>query len=142
MSSVKTKYDIEFSCSAGDFWRFNLFIIAVGYDETGKRVSYDDFTERIYELEYGGDVREKPAGYVDERVARLTSGECTYVEVYVYAVANTLPVSEMIRDTPSFPARLTVKAGGGIVVDNEYVVNPWGGLTIVAQRADVRGVKR
>ncbi len=141
MLSDKIKYEVGFSCSDPDFWRFNVFMIVVGYDGAGGRVSFDDFTERVYELEYGGEARTLPPGYDNNRTASLVSGRCAYVEIYVYAVANTLPASELIRDTPSFPARLKVMAGNTVVFDREYTVNPYGGLTIVAQRADARGLE-
>lgn len=142
MAFDMTKYEVEFSCSDRDFWRFNLFMIVVGYDESGERVSFEDYTERIYELEYGVEVRLPPPGYDTNRRVGIISGKCAYVEIYIYAVANTLPASEVIRDTPSFPARLTVIAGQETVIDKEYTVNPWGGLTIVAEKADVRNIKR
>ena len=53
MLSDKYKYEVEFSCSEHDFWRFNLFMIVVGYDDNGERLSFDDLTDRVYELEYG-----------------------------------------------------------------------------------------
>lgn len=134
--SDKIKYEIEFSCTAHDFWRFNVFMIVVGYNQAGDRISFEDFSERIYELEYG-DVRTSPPGYNNNRTARITTGECAYAEVYVYAVANTLPASEVIKDTPSFPARLRVAANNEEVFNKEYTVNPWGGLTIVAQRVNM-----
>ena len=140
MSISKTRYNVCLSCTVHDWWRFNVFMIVVGYDEGGKRVSFDDLTDRIYDLEYGGSPRQAPERYEDERVLRVESGECTYVDIYVYAVANTLPESEIIKDTPSFPARLSVLAGKTKVLDQEYTVNPWGGLTIVALRADARSV--
>lgn len=139
MSFLKGKYKVSLSCTDHDWWRFNVFMIVVGYDDAGEKVSFDDYTERIYDLEYGtGAVRTAPEGYVDNRVSTLSSGECAYAEIYAYAVANTLPASEMIKDTPAFPARLTVEAGGKTVLDRDYTVNPWGGLTIVALRADAR----
>lgn len=134
--SAETKYDVELSCNVHDWWRFNIFIIVVGYDEHGEKISFNDLSERIYELEYGGPVREAPVGYDDNRIVRLSSGECRYADIYIYAVANTLPASELIKDTLPFPAQLKVTAGGKTIIDREYSVNPWGGLTIVALRAD------
>lgn len=138
----KYKYEVEFSCTEHDFWRFNLFIMVVGYNADGERVSFDDFTDRIYDLEYGVEDRLSPPDYADHRSALITTGECAYVEIYVYAVANTLPASVFIKDTPSFPARLKVTADNLTVIEHEYTVNPWGGLTIVALRADVRELKQ
>lgn len=140
MVTDKYKYEVEFSCSEHDFWRFNLFIMVVGYNADGERVSFDDFTDRIYELEYGGEERTAPPGYEDRRSARIITGACAYAEIYVYAVANTLPASVIIKDTPAFPARLKVTTDKLTVLEHEYTVNPWGGLTIVALRADVRRV--
>lgn len=142
MLSDKYKYEVEFSCSEHDFWRFNLFMIVVGYNGTGERVSFDDLTDRVYELEYGEQERTAPPGYSDLRSAVITTGDCAYVEIYVYAVANTLPASVLIKDTPSFPARLKVTADNLTVIDHEYTVNPWGGLTIVALRADARDLRQ
>lgn len=110
-------------------------MIVVGYDDAGDRVSFDNFTDKVYEVEFGIERKSPPAGYDPLRPARLVSAPCDHIEVYLYVVANTFPDSVAIKDSPPFKVRLKVTPEGSKVAEERsYDVNQWGGLTIPAER--------
>lgn len=137
MFSDGIRYEVELLCRYPEWWRFNLYMIVVGYDATGNRVFFDNYTDRVYELEFNTQRTGAPAGYDPARPVKIVSNPCDHVEVYVYVVTNTFPDSTAIKDSPPFTAVLRVTPAGGRPQERSYEVNQWGGLTIVAERFSV-----
>lgn len=126
-------------CEYPEWWRFNIYIIVAGYDIAGNRVSFDNFTDKVYEIGFGTDRRQPPVDYNPLRPVGLAVGPCEYVEVYVYVVVNTFPDSAAIKDSPPFEAVLKVMPEGGEAQERSYDVNQWGGLTVVAEKFSKQG---
>ncbi|MCC8034804.1 MAG: hypothetical protein LIO77_02580 [Rikenellaceae bacterium] len=128
------KYVVELFCGYPEWWRFNIYMMIVSCDKEGNSLSFRNYTDRIYDVEYGtgrgGPEGFDPAG----RIATIESDPCHHIEVYAYAVTNTFPDSESIKDSPPFQAILTVKVDGEQISTRRYDVNQWGGLTISGQR--------
>lgn len=132
-----TVYSAELLCDFPDWWRFNIYMMIVGYDREGTQIGFDNLTDRVFDMEFGGtDKRKAPENYDAQRPLFLKSSPCDYAEIYVYAVTNTFPESEIIKDSPPFKVELRVRAGDRLLESRHYEVNQWGGLTIVAHRAD------
>ena len=128
------KYEVEISSSYPQWWRYNLYVMVVGFNAAGEQVGYKSQTDRVYDVSDAAGVRRAPVGYDAHRLLKVESVECEYVEIYLYAVTNTFPDSELIKDSPSFSARMRVSVAGRMVEEKDYVVNQWGGLTVVAHR--------
>lgn len=109
-------------------------MIVAGYDNTGNRVSFDNYVDRVYELEFGTGRRTAPEDYNKKRPVKIISELCLYIEVYIYIVVNTFPDSEMIKDSPPFKATLKVTPQGGKPEERSYEVNQWGGMTVTAEK--------
>lgn len=125
---------VELVCGYPQWWRFNLYMMVVSCDSQGNTLSFKNFTDRVYDVEYGAR-RESPKGYdPSARKAMIESDPCHHIEVYVYAVTNTFPDSESIKDSPPFDATLSVSADGVLIAREDYEVNQWGGLTIAGRR--------
>ena len=133
MVKEATKYCVELLCDYPQWWRYNIFMMAVGYDRDGNTVSFNNLIDKVYDADYGSGVRTEPAGYPTPRTARLESDPCAYADLYVYVVANTFPLSAAIADSPPFEAVLRI-SGGGLIEERRCEVNQWGGLTVVAHR--------
>lgn len=133
-SRSETKYKVELLCDYPEWWRYNVYMMVVGFDSEGNNAVFNNLIDKIYDANYRGDLREAPADYTISRDISLITSECAYVEIYIYVVANTFPQSDVISDSPSFDARLRVSAEGRVLKDKIYEVNQWGGLTIVAEK--------
>ncbi|MDL2320634.1 hypothetical protein LJC45_05840 [Alistipes sp. OttesenSCG-928-B03] len=125
---------VELLCDYPEWWRYNVYIMAVGFDADGENAVFTNLIDKVYDAAYGGAPRTMPADYKTPRVISLTTAPCAYADIYVYVVANTFPASEVIGDSPSFDAELRVSADGTCIDQSTWEVNQWGGLTIVARR--------
>lgn len=132
MGNKLTKYKVELLCDYPEWWRYNLFVMVVGLDESGNVVAFNNFSDRVYDAEYGSEGRGAPEGYNNEGRVAVESDPCDHVEIYVYVVANTFPASAAIKDSPPFEVVLRVSAAGKVLEEKPYEVNQWGGLTVVA----------
>lgn len=132
----KIKYKVELLCDYPEWWRYNVYMMVVGFDREGNNAVFNNFVDKVYDANYGGDPREMPDDYVTPRDISLITDECAYIEIYIYVVANTFPQSDIISDSPSFDAILSVSAEGRVLKEKAYEVNQWGGLTIVAEKVD------
>ncbi len=122
---------IRVTCDYPQWWRYNLYMIAVAFDEKGERIDYHSFTDRVYEP--SEDLtRQRPADYPSPRIAEIRTSPCDHCEFYFYAVANTFPASPVIRDSPPFEATLEISSGDEILERKTLEVNQWGGCTLVA----------
>ncbi len=133
----KTRYSIELLCDYPEWWRYNVYIMAVGFGEPGGSGTFNNFVDKVAET--GSQLRAAPEGYPSPRVIRLDTQECEFVDIYVYVVANSFPATDAISDWPPFPVTLRVAANGIPVEEKTYEVNQWGGLTVVAHRVNIFG---
>ncbi len=127
----KYVYRVRLLCDYEQWWRYNIFMTVVEFDAEGHLTGYRNFIDRVYEVDDGDDDRTAPEGYTNDRGAEITTEPCQRIEIYLYVITNTFPVSAVIRDSPPFPARLVVERDGKTVVDRQWEVNQWGGLTLV-----------
>lgn len=128
---------IELLCDYPEWWRYNIYIMAVGFDEEGGSGTFNNLVDKLYDAAYGGEQRTAPEGFAMPRAVRLETQECAFVDIYIYIVANTFPATEVISEWPPFPVTLRVTANGMPVEEKVYEVNQWGGLTVVAHRVDI-----
>lgn len=133
----KTRYRIELLCDYPEWWRYNVYIMAVGFDQNGGLGTFNNLVDKVYDVNFNTQTRSRPADYKSPRIIELTTQECAFVEIYVYVVTNTFPTSEVIGDSPSFTATLRVSANNMVLDQTPYTVNQWGGLTIVAHHVDI-----
>ena len=135
---IRTRYLIELQCDYEQWWRYNVYIMAVGFDEEGGHGTFNNLVNKVWDANFGGDPRTSPpARYETPRKISLTTQQCAFVDVYIYVVANTFPMTDAISEWPPFPVTLRVTADGRRIEEKTYEVNQWGGLTVVAQRVDV-----
>ncbi len=130
-----TRYSIELLCDYPEWWRYNVYIMAVGFGEEGGPGTFNNLVDKVAET--GSQLRAVPEGYPTPRVIKLNTQECAFVDIYVYVVANSFPATDAISEWPPFPMTLRVMANGMPVEEKIYHVNQWGGLTVVAHRADI-----
>lgn len=131
----ETRYAIELSCDYPEWWRYNVYIMAVSFREEGGPATFNNFVDKVAET--GSRLRAAPEDYPSPRVIRLVTQECAFVDIYIYVVANSFPATDAISDWPPFPVTLRVSANGMPVEEKRYEVNQWGGLTVVAHRVDI-----
>ena len=135
--SPQTRYSIELLCDYPEWWRYNVYIMAVGFREEGGPATFNNLVDKVAET--GSQLRAAPEGYRSPRIVRLDTQECAFVDIYIYIVANSFPATDAISDWPPFPITMRVVTNGMPVEEKTWEVNQWGGLTVVAHRADIFG---
>lgn len=134
MLTEGTRYMVELACGYPGWWRFNLYVTVVCFDGGGNSISFRNFSDKVYDPQISSE-RISPEGFDPARRAvHVESAPCSYIEVYVYAVTNTFPDSDSIKNSPPFDAVLTVSAAGKVVGSEVYRVNQWGGLTVAGRK--------
>ena len=130
------KYNIKITSNYDEWWRYNIFLTAVGYDEEGKVISYKSMTDRPYEINGTDEIRTNPIE--GERVIELDSQDLVFrAELYLYVITNTYPQTPIIREWPPFKMNLHVEINGEIVEQSEHEVNQWGGTTLIGYKLPI-----
>lgn len=125
-----SKFNVDLSCDYAQWWRYNVYISVVCYDEQSQIVDYLNYVDKIYDIENGEAERSQPANYPVPRQVGLESIPCDHISLYLYVIANTFPRSLAVRDSPPFPATLTVRCDGKAIIKRNCEVNQLGGFTI------------
>ncbi|MCL2560761.1 MAG: hypothetical protein FWE10_00350 [Rikenellaceae bacterium] len=135
---AKTKYTVELLCDYPEWWRYNVYIMAVGFDEEGGAATFNNLTDKVYET--GGTARHAapPDDYAMPRILRIETQECAFADIYIYVVANAFPATAVIGEWPPFPVELRVSTDGTAVSEHVYEVNQWGGLTVAGLRVEAK----
>ncbi len=119
--------------SADPAWaRFNIFLTLVGYDAHGVQCAVQTAEDRVRDVDATGRTpMAVPAGGKGAtRKVKIAIGDCARAEAFVSVVAHSLPHSTRVDPSAEFEATLTAFAGGRELFSHNYVVNPWGGLSI------------
>lgn len=124
------RYRIELECDYEEWWRYNLYISAACYNADGGIADYVNLSDKVYDIGSGIESRTRPAGYARGAKVTLETPPCVRAEFFLYAVANTFPHSDIIRNSPPFSAAVACYTDGRLTERTEYAVNQWGGLTL------------
>lgn len=134
--TYNNQYKIKITSNYEEWWRYNIFLTVVGYDESESIAFYKSMTDRPYEISDDDEPRSNPFG--DERIIELDcEGSVCRVELYLYVIMNTSPQTTIIREWPPFKMDLNVEMNGSTVEQSEHEVNQWGGTTLIGYKLPV-----
>jgi hypothetical protein len=123
-------FKAEVRCGFPEWWRYNVFMTAACFDVEGNIADYVTLTDKVYEPGDGSEVRPAPADYDAARPLALEIPPCDRAEVYVYVIAKTFPVSDVISKSPPFDIELLISTDGGKPTVTTYPINQWGGISV------------
>ena len=123
----KSKIHISVACDYNQWWRYNVYISAITFRD-GERVDYQSLIDTVYSAGNGAEVRLCPADYNPQRPLELEVEAAESMELFLYVIPNTMPISDTITQSPPFDITLRVR-GGGISESEKLQVNQWGGLS-------------
>ena len=124
----KSKIHISVSCDYNQWWRYNVYVSAITFRD-GERVDYKSLIDTVYSAGNGAEVRLCPADYNPKRPLELEVEAAESMELFLYVIPNTMPVSDTITQSPPFDITLRVR-GGGVAETEKLQVNQWGGLSV------------
>ena len=127
------QYKIKISSNYEEWWRYNIFLTTVGYDEMDQVIFYKSITDRPYEITGDDEYRSNPLE--GERLIELNCSDLAYrAELYLYVITNTYPQTPIIREWPPFKMTLQVEINGEIAEQSDHEVNQWGGTTLIGYK--------
>lgn len=120
---------IGISSTFGEWWRYNIYVSAVCYDEADKVCEYKNLVDKVYDLGTGAELRNAPADYNPKRPLTLSTDACTRAEVFLYVIPNTMPADNNIRTSPPFKIKVHITKNSSTEV-KEFEINQWGGASL------------
>ncbi len=105
-------FRVGLTSAFAEWHRYNVYMTAVCFDDSGEITDYINVIERPLEL---------------------TTPSCARADLYVYVVAREFPASTSIAASPPFPVELTIATSSPTDRKNEkkeLEVNQWGGLSL------------
>ena len=109
-----------------ELWRYNIILVGELCAGDGSRIDYSSLESFVAPV--GSNLVAPPDDYSAERTLRLKSGEGEYINILVYVVPHTLPISDDIY------ARVKVERDGESVESRVYEINQWSGDNISLER--------
>lgn len=120
-----TTYSIHLTTDFGEWSRYNVFMMGRCHTGDGTEGDY------IHLISRGNTDGNTFTPSTDaRRHLTLDTTPCAEFELYIYIVANTLPASRIISQSPPFEVEVTIRTPEGEVYAKPHTVNQWGGATI------------
>ena len=128
MSRFKTVVSSKFE----ELWRYNIVVICELCDKEGSRLEYKAEKDNIAPV--ASNLTAAPEGYNTHRNIVLECGDGDHINLLVYIIPNTLPLTNDIHDTAPFPLIIKVEADGEVLLNRVYNINQWSGENITIQK--------
>lgn len=124
MSRFKTIVSSSFK----ELWRYNITLVCELCSADGERIEFK--AEESIVAPAGSNLQSAPADYPKSRTVAIESGDGDYLNILVYVVPNTLPVTNEIFETKPFPLVVKVESEGKMVLNQAFEINQWSGDNI------------
>ncbi len=118
-------YSITLTTNFNEWERYNVFMMGECRAADGSKNGFIHLISRG--STNGNSFAPSPAA---RRRLQLDTPDCVAFDLYIYIVANTLPVSRIISQCPPFEVQVTITNGANEVYAKSHTVNQWGGSTI------------
>ena len=122
------RFKTSVSSSYKELWRYNITLVCELCSADGERVEYK--AEESIVAPVGSNMQSAPADYPKSRTVIIESGDGDYLNILVYVVPNTLPVTNNIFETKPFPLIVKVESEGKMVLNQVFEINQWSGDNI------------
>ena len=118
-------YSICLTTNFDEWERYNVFMMGECRSAEGDDKGFIHLISRG--TTNGNTFTPSPAS---RRCLKLDTPDCAAFVLYIYIVANTLPASRIIRQSPPFEVQVTISNGTNQLYTKSHTVNQWGGSTI------------
>ena len=127
-----SRFVVTVSSRFEELWRYNIILVGELCAGDGSRIDYSSLESFVAPV--GSNLVAPPDDYSAERTLRLKSGEGEYINILVYVLPHTLPISDDIYATKPFSLRVKVERDGESVESRVYEINQWSGDNISLER--------
>ena len=121
-------FTIEVTSRYEEWWRYNVALMCGCFDAEERRTGFASAASEVAGV--GSNLPERPAAIPAFRTARLTTGPCDHLVLYIYIVPHTLPAGNDIDATRPFEIDLKIAYDGRRIRSEKRRINQWSGASI------------
>ena len=126
--SVSSRYE--------ELWRYNLVAVCELCSANGDRIEFK--SQESFVAPVGSNLLTPPADYNPKRTIIIESAEGDYLNLLVYVVPNTLPVTNDIMKAKPFHLAVKVEADGESLLSQVFDINQWSGDNIALEKIGLK----
>ena len=126
--SVSSRYE--------ELWRYNLVAVCELCSAEGERIEFKSQESTVAPV--GSNLLAPPADYNPKRTITIESAEGDYLNLLVYVIPNTLPVTNDIMKAKPFHLTVKVETDGEQLISRVYDINQWAGDNIALEKIGLK----
>ena len=127
-----SRFKIVVSSKFEELWRYNVIVVCELCSADGERIDF--ISQESVVAPAGSNLTAPPIDYDIKRDISFESGDGDYVNLLVYVIPHTLPLTNDIYKTRPFHLTVKVSSGKEIIVNRVFDVNQWSGDNITLNR--------
>lgn len=125
-------FKVAVSSRFDELWRYNLVVVCELCSADGKRIEF--LSKESFVAPVGSNLTAPPIDYNSNRTITLSCGKGNYLNILVYVIPHTLPLSNEIHKVESFPIVIKVTKSESTIVNQAFEINQWSGDNITLER--------
>lgn len=129
---IMSRFNVSVSSRFEELWRYNLVLVCELCSADGERIEF--YSKESCVAPVGSNLVVPPNDYDSKRELSCECGEGDHLNILLYVIPNTLPVSNDIYNTKPFPLSMKVKCDGDIILNQVFSINQWSGENITLNR--------
>ena len=131
-----SKFRVSVSSRYEELWRYNLVAVCELCSAEGERIEFK--SQESYVAPVGSNLLAPPADYNSKRTIAIETVEGDYLNLLVYVIPNTLPVTNDIMKAKPFHLTVKVEADGEQLISRVYDINQWSGDNIALEKIGLK----
>ena len=125
-------FKVTVSSRFEELWRYNLVVVCELCSANGSRLDF--LSQESFVAPVGSNLATPPMEYNSNRNVEVKCGDGDYLNILVYVIPHTLPLSNDIHNVEHFPLIIKVEKGGNSVLNRAFEINQWSGENITLER--------
>lgn len=125
-------FKVTVSSRFEELWRYNLVVVCELCSADGTRLDF--LSQESFVAPVGSNLATPPMEYNSNRKVEVKCGDGDYLNILVYVIPHTLPLSNDIHNVEHFPLIIKVEKGGNSVLNRAFEINQWSGENITLER--------
>ena len=121
-------FTIEVTSRYEEWWRYNVALMCGCFDAEERRTGFASAASVVAGV--GSNLPERPAEIPAFRTARLTTGPCDHLVLYIYIVPHTLPAGNAFDATRPIKNDLKNACDGRLFRSEIRLIFLWSGSSI------------
>lgn len=121
-------FTIEVSSRYEEWWRYNVELMCGCFDAAEQRTDFASAASEVADV--GANLPERPAEIPRTRTAKLTTGPCDHLMLYIYIIPHTLPRGNEIDATQPFEIEIRITYDSRRILAEKRKINQWSGASI------------